>query len=398
MNKSTLEDLDLQGKRVLVRVDFNVPVRDGRVADDTRIVRALPTLRYALEKGASLVLMSHLGRPKGAPDPQFSLRPVARRLSELLEAPVGFVSDCVGPEARDAADSLSPGQVLLLENLRFHAGEKKPDAEPDFAPGLAALGDRYVNDAFGTAHRAHASMVAVPGLFQQPAAGFLMAKEIDYFGQALTNPKRPFTAILGGAKVSDKIPVIESLTGTVDALLVGGAMAYTFLKAQGVPVGASRVEEKQLELSRRLRAEAFDRGVQFMLPIDHICADSFDEDAEVSVTEGVEIAEGQLGLDIGPKTLVAYSEQVRKSGTVVWNGPMGVFEWSRFAKGTMGLARACAESSATTIVGGGDSAAAAAQSGLAGRFSHISTGGGASLELLEGKELPGLAALADRAS
>jgi 3-phosphoglycerate kinase len=396
MNKLSIEDLELRGKRVLMRVDFNVPLKDGRVANDQRIVAALPTIRYILEHGASLVLMSHLGRPKGEPDPAFSLAPAAACLGQHLGREVRFVSDCVGPEAERAAGELSPGDVLLLENLRFHPGEKKPEKEPDFPDRLARLGDCYVNDAFGTAHRAHASMVAVAERFDRRAAGFLMAKEIEFFGRALSSPERPFLTILGGAKVGDKIPLIENLLDKVDVLLVGGAMAYTFLASQGVAVGSSRVEAERLDLARELLGRATGAGVEMLLPVDHVCGRDFDEGTEPRVVDSREIPEGWMGLDIGPRTVEAFRGKIAVARTAIWNGPMGVFEWGAFSAGTMAIARACVESGALSIVGGGDSAAAAQQSGLAERFDHISTGGGASLELLEGKELPGLAALTDK--
>jgi phosphoglycerate kinase len=395
MTKLSIDDLELDSKRVLIRVDFNVPIRDGEVDNDKRIVAALPTIRYALEHGASAILMSHLGRPKGERKPEFSLQPVAERLARHLDLPVAFVADCVGPLAEDAALALRPGQVLLLENLRFHPGEEKPDREPEFAGALAGLGEHYVNDAFGTAHRAHASMVAVAQRFEMPAAGFLMKKELDYLGRALTDPARPFVAVLGGAKVGDKIILIENLLQKVDRLLIGGAMAYTFLAAQGRSVGDSRIEEDKLALARDLLGRADTVGVDILLPLDHVCGNAFEESTPRQTTDGPEIAPGWMGLDIGPATLAHYSEAIREAGTVVWNGPMGVFEWPAFAEGTLGLARACAESSAVTIVGGGDSASAAERSGVADRLSHVSTGGGASLELLEGKALPGVAALAD---
>jgi len=396
MNKLSIEDLDLRGKRVLMRVDFNVPIREGRVDNDNRVVAALPSIRHVLDQGAALVLMSHLGRPKGEPDPAFSLRPVQGCLAEHLGRPVQFVEDCVGPEAEKAAAALQPGEVLLLENLRFHAGEKKPGKEPGFADSLARLGDCYVNDAFGTAHRAHSSMVAVAERFEKRAAGFLMRKELDYFDKALSAPDKPFVALLGGAKVSDKILVLDNLLERIDAMLIGGAMAYTFLKARGQAVGASRVEADKLDLAAGILAKAAQKSVDVLLPLDHVCGKEFDESTEQLVTKDAVIPDGWMGLDIGPQSIVAYSEKIRGAGTVIWNGPMGVFEWERFSAGTMALAKACAASAAVTIVGGGDSASAAKKSGLSDRFSHISTGGGASLELLEGKALPGIAALTDR--
>jgi len=396
MNKLSIDDLDLAGKTVLMRVDFNVPIRDGEVDNDNRIVAALPTIRTAIERGAAVILMSHLGRPKGQAKPEFSLRPVRDKLAQHLGTEVRFVEDCVGPQAEQAAAELKPGDVLLLENLRFHPGEQKPDTEPGFVDALARLGECYVNDAFGTAHRAHASMVGVAEHFDRRAAGYLMAKELDYFGQALASPGRPFVALLGGAKVSDKILLIENLLDKVDAILVGGAMAYTFLAAQGHAVGASRVEDDKLDLARDLFVKAADKGVDLLLPTDHVCGREFDEATEVRQVKTTEIPEGWMGLDIGAGTIETFAERITAAGTIVWNGPMGVFEWSAFAEGTMALARACAQSDAVTIVGGGDSASAAKKSGLADRFSHISTGGGASLELLEGKQLPGVAVLTDK--
>jgi phosphoglycerate kinase len=396
MHKLTIRELELAGKKLLMRVDFNVPIRDGRVDNDKRIVAALPTIRHALEQGAAVVLMSHLGRPKGEVKPEFSLAPVRDRLEQLLERPVRFVPDCVGPETELAAGKLAPGEVLLLENLRFHPGEEKPDREPDFAERLARLGDGYVNDAFGTAHRPHASMVAVAERFPRRAAGFLMEKELEYFGKALASPHRPLVALLGGAKVGDKILVLETLLDKVDALLIGGAMAYTFLAARGVGVGASRVEQERLQLAGEILERAEQKQVELTLPRDHVCGREFDESTERKFTDDEAIPDGWMGLDIGPRTVEAFASRVARAGTVIWNGPMGVFEWEPFAAGTMALARACAESDAVTIVGGGDSASAAKRSGLADRFSHISTGGGASLELLEGKQLPGVSVLTDR--
>jgi phosphoglycerate kinase len=393
MAKLNIADLDLDGRRVLMRVDFNVPIREGAIDSDERIVAALPTIRHALRSGASVVLISHLGRPKGEVDPELSLRPVAACLAGHLGREVAFAGDCIGDEARAAVGDLSRGKVLLLENLRFHPGEKKPDEEPGFAESLAEHGDVYVNDAFGTAHRAHASMVAVAERFERRAAGFLLARELEYFGKALSEPALPFMTVLGGAKVSDKILVIEHLLDRVDRLIIGGAMAYTFLRARGIAVGDSRVEEDKLDLASSILDEAKAIGVELLLPTDHVCGRAFEEDTEHETFEA--IPDGWMGLDIGPLTARRYAAAIAEAGTVIWNGPMGVFEWPAFAEGTMALARACAESNALTIVGGGDSASAAKKSGLADRFDHISTGGGASLALLEGKTLPGVAVLTD---
>lgn len=396
MDKLTIDELDLAGKRVLIRVDFNVPLEQGVVQSDQRIVAALPTIRHALDAGASVVLMSHLGRPKGEVVDAYSLRPLVEVLSKRLDRPVAFAEDCVGEATEKQAAALGAGELLLLENLRFHPGEEKPESEPDFAERLARLGDAYVNDAFGTAHRAHASMVALAERFERPAAGFLMAREIEYFARVLDDPARPFVAILGGAKVSDKIPVLKRLVERVDVLLVGGAMAYTFLRAKGLAVGDSRVESDQLVTAGEILAAAAARDVRVELPDDHVCGREFDAETQRTLTDGEAIEDGWMGLDIGPRTRQRYAEAIAVARTVIWNGPMGVFEWPAFAEGTMAIAEACAQAAATTIVGGGDSASAAAKSGLAERFDHISTGGGASLELLEGKTLPGLAALADR--
>jgi len=392
-NKMTVSDLDMAGKRVLVRVDFNVPLQDGEVADDTRIRAALPTIEYLRRQGARVILVSHLGRPKGKVVEELRMAPVARRLSQLLGTEVKTVPACVGPEVEAAAAQLKDGEVLLLENIRFYPGEEKND--PEFAKQLAAIADAYVNDAFGTAHRAHASTVGVAQLLPA-AAGFLMQKELEYLGRALENPERPFLAILGGAKVSDKIGVIRNLLPKVDAIAIGGGMAYTFLKAQGYEVGKSIVDEERLELAKELMAEAKQRGVTFLLPVDVVVADKFAPDAARKVVDVSEIPADWQGLDIGPKTRKLFAKEISRAKTIVWNGPMGVFEWEPFAEGTAEIARAMAESDAVTIVGGGDSAAAVEKFGLANKMSHVSTGGGASLEFLEGKELPGVAVLKDR--
>jgi phosphoglycerate kinase len=395
MAKLSISDLDLAGKRVLVRVDFNVPLNDRQeVTDDTRIRAALPTIRYAAEKGAKVLLVSHLGRPKGQAVPAMSLAPAARRLSQLLGRPVGMAPDCVGPAAEAEAAKLSPGQVLMLENCRFHAGDEKNDE--GMSRALAKLCDVFVNDAFGAAHRAHASTVGVTKFVPVSAAGFLMAKELEYLGRAVTNPNRPFVAILGGAKVSDKIGVLKNLVTKVDALLVGGGMAYTFLKAQGMEIGTSLLEADKLGVAREVLDAARAKGVTFMLPMDHVIAQKVAPDAETRTADSTAIPAGWMGLDIGPKARQAFATAVRGAKTVVWNGPMGVFEMAPFREGTFAVARAIAESGAISIVGGGDSVAAVTQAGVAGRMTHISTGGGASLEFLEGIELPGVAALTDQ--
>jgi phosphoglycerate kinase len=389
-NKKTIEDIDVKGKRVLVRVDFNVPIEDGKVGDDTRIQAALPTIRYLLDHGAAVILMSHLGRPKGEPKPELSLRPVAEYLDKLLDQPVKFAEDCLGPKAEEAAQKLEPGQVLLLENTRFHPEEKKND--PAMAKQLAGLADLYVNDAFGSAHRAHASTTGVAD-YLPAVAGFLMEKEIKYLGEAIANPERPFIAILGGAKVSDKIGVIRNLLDKADQVLIGGGMANTFFKAQGYPVGESLVEDDVLDTARQL-VKKDDKKLR--LPIDVVIADAFDADAQHKVMSMGPVPDGWRIMDIGPQTVDAYAKTIKGSGTVVWNGPMGVFEFPAFAEGTFGVAKAVAESDATSIIGGGDSVSAINKSGLSEHITHMSTGGGASLEMLEGKTLPGLAALDDK--
>ncbi len=389
-NKKTIRDIDVTGKKVLVRVDFNVPLSESGVGDDTRIRAAIPTIQYLLDHGAAVILCSHLGRPKGGPDPKYSLKPVADHLAELLGKPVKFAPDCIGPAAEKEASSLKAGEVLVLENTRFHPEEEKNDLK--MAEQLANLADLYVNDAFGTAHRAHASTEGVTH-FKPGVAGFLLEKEIKYLGQAVTDPKRPFVAILGGAKISDKIGVINNLLSKADAVLIGGGMANTFLKAQGFAVADSLVEADSVPVASELLAKA--QG-KLHLPVDLVLADKFEAEAARKVIPVGNVPDGWRILDIGPETVRAFSEVIKTAGTVVWNGPMGVFEFPRFAEGTFGIAKAVAESSAISIIGGGESVAAIQQSGLAEMITHISTGGGASLEMLEGLELPGVAALQDK--
>jgi phosphoglycerate kinase len=395
--KLSIRDLDLHGKRVFVRVDFNVPTKNGVIGDDTRIRAAVPTIELARGQGATVVLASHLGRPRGAVAPQYSLAPVATRLSELLGHPVTFVPDCIGDVARQAvaAAQASPGSVLLLENLRFHAGEEKNDTA--FAAALASLADAYVNDAFGAAHRAHASVEGITRHVPHAAAGLLMERELTWLGRALESPDRPFVAILGGAKVSDKLKVIENLLPRIDRLIIGGAMAYTFLKAGGVPVGGSLVEDDKLDAARAIEADAARRGVRLELPVDHVVTAKLEAGSPHEVLAVGDPAIGaRIGVDIGPATVAKYRAAIEDAKTVIWNGPMGVFEIPEFAAGTTAVARVVAAVNGTTIVGGGDSIAAIRKAGVAEQISHISTGGGASLEFLGGRVLPGVAALTDR--
>ena len=398
MSKLSIRDLDLNDKRVFIRVDFNVPLDGTRVTDDTRIRETLPTLRLAADRGARLVLASHLGRPKGEVDPKYSLAPVAVRLQELLGGKlVAFATDCIGPEAEVKSKALRDGEVLLLENVRYHPEEEANDA--DFSRKLAALCDGlFVCDAFGSAHRAHASVVGITKFVRQSAAGLLMEKELAYLGKAISHPDRPFVSVLGGAKVSDKIEVVQNLMKLADAMLIGGAMAYTFLKSQGLPIGKSLVENDKLDLARGLLHEARSRNFRLLLPVDHVLAESPDSSA-TKTTDIADTPDGWMGLDVGPKTIALFGQEISKARTIVWNGPLGMFEKPAFAQGTLAIARAVASATvagATSIVGGGDSVAAVEQSGVASQISHISTGGGASLEFLAGEKLPGVEALTER--
>jgi phosphoglycerate kinase len=399
MNKLSIRDLDMKGRRVFIRVDFNVPLGAGKVGDDTRIRETLPTLLLAMSRGARLVLASHLGRPKGKVDPKYSLAPVAARLQELLGKPVNFATDCVGAETESKSKALRDGEVMLLENVRFHPEEEAND--PGFSKQLAALCDHlFVCDAFGSAHRSHASVVGITKYVKQAAAGLLMEKELTYLGKAISNPDRPFISVLGGAKVSDKIEVVRNLMKLANSMLIGGAMAYTFLKAQGLPIGKSLVENDKLDLARELMREAAERKFRLLLPVDHVLAESPNSSA-TKITDIPHTPDDMMGLDIGPESVALFSEEISKARTIVWNGPLGMFEKPQFAQGTLGIAKAVAAATrngATSIIGGGDSAAAVEQAGVASQISHISTGGGASLEFLAGDRLPGVDALTNAAS
>jgi phosphoglycerate kinase len=398
MNKLTIKELDLRGKRVFIRVDFNVPLKDGVVTDDTRIRETLPTLKLAIEEGGRLVLASHLGRPKGGPDVKYSLKPVAKKLEQLLGKAVAFAADCVGADAETKSKALKDGDVLVLENVRFHPEEEKNDEA--FSKQLAALCDGvFVSDAFGSAHRAHASVVGITKFVSQAAAGLLMEKELVYIGKAMSNPTRPFVAILGGAKVSDKIEVVENLMRIADAMLIGGGMAYTFLKARRVPIGKSLVEDDKLDLAKKILADAERKNFKLLLPVDHVISSELKAGAPSRVVNAGATPADQMGLDIGPETIEAYKAEIAKANTIVWNGPMGVFEIPAFARGTLEIAKAVAArtaAGATSIIGGGDSVAAVHKAGVADKISHISTGGGASLEFLSGRKLPGVEALTNK--
>lgn len=393
LNKKSIEDIDVKSKKVFVRCDFNVPLKEGKITNDKRIVAAIPTIKYLIDKGARLVLASHLGRPKGEVKPEFSLEPVAERLSGLLGKKVIFSKDIIGAEAEKLADSLSDGDVMLIENVRFYKEETAND--PEFAKSLSKLAEIYVNDAFGAAHRAHASTAGIAE-YLPSACGFLIRKEIEFMGKALENPERPFTAILGGAKVSDKIGVIKNLLDKVDNLIIGGGMAYTFYKAMGYNIGNSICEDDKIDLAKALLEEAKAKNVEIILPVDNRIGDKFAEDCQTDIVDADKIPDGWEGLDIGPKSEELFADTVIKSKTVLWNGPMGVFEMEKFAGGTYCIAKAVADSGALSIIGGGDSVAAVTKSGYADKMSHISTGGGASLEFLEGKILPGIACLSDK--
>jgi len=394
MNKITIKDLDLKGKKVFIRVDFNVPIKDGAITDDTRIRESLPTINYAIERGARIILASHLGRPKGKADEKYSLKPVSKHLSKLLGRDVKMAVDCIGPEVLPLAQDLKDGEVLLLENLRFHK-EEEANGEA-FSKQLASLAELYVNDAFGTAHRAHASVAGITKFLPKAAAGFLMQKEIEYLGKVVSNPVKPFVLILGGAKVSDKIGVIENLINKIDALIIGGGMAYTFLKAQGFKVGKSLLEEDKINLASEIMKKAKAINVKLLLPRDNIIAKEPKDDSPAKVISGNDIPDDYMGVDIGPETVASFKVPLKGAKMVVWNGPLGVFEIKKYSQGTLAIASAIAESGALSIVGGGDSVAAVKALRLEEKFSHLSTGGGASLEFLEGKKLPGLECLSNK--
>ena len=397
MAKKTLHDINIKGKTVLMRVDFNVPIIDGTITDDNRVVQALPSITYIVDQGAKLVLTSHLGRPKGKPNPEFSLEPVSQHLAGLVSAPVHFASDCVGEAAEKAISDATAGEIVVLENVRFHTGETEND--PQFAQQLAAHADIFVNDAFGSSHRAHASVAGVTAYMNESVSGFLLEKEITYLSDSVNDPKRPFVAILGGAKVSDKIPVIQRLLTKVDTIIIGGGMAYTFLATKGYSVGNSLLEEDKIPMAQSLMNQALEAGVNLMLPVDLVIADDFSNDANRKVVTSDGILDNWESLDIGPETISLFAAAITQAKTVLWNGPMGVFEMPNFAIGTQSIAKAlvsATEHGATTIIGGGDSASAIKQAGLSDQVSHVSTGGGASLEYLEGKELPGLSHLSDK--
>lgn len=397
MSKLTIQDLDVKGKKVLMRVDFNVPVENGIITDDNRIIEALPSINFVTDNGGLLILMSHFGRPKSADDKEFSLKIVADYLTSKVNTKVHFAEDCIGETAAKTIGSAIPGEIVLLENVRFHKGETKND--PEFSKALASLGDVFVNDAFGSSHRAHSSVAGITDYVQPAAAGFLLEKEIRYLSETVNSPKRPFVAVLGGAKVSDKIPVIENLLEKVDTIIIGGGMTYTFYKAMGLPIGNSILEEDRVALAEELMNKALDKNVKIMLPVDSVVAREFKADAEYKVVDGEGIENGWMALDIGPKTIQNYSKTIAKAGTVIWNGPMGVFEMDAFSKGTFAVAQSLADATkkgTISIIGGGDSAAAIKKAGLEKDVTHVSTGGGASLEYLEGKELPGITCLTDK--
>jgi len=394
MNKKSIKDIDIKGKKVLMRVDFNVPLdKDIVITDDNRIRAALPSIEYIIGENAKLILMSHLGRPKGEVNKKFSLAPAATRLSELIEKPVKILDDCIGDSVKEAVSAMSDGDVILLENLRFHKEETENDAS--FAKELASLGDIFVNDAFGTCHRAHASTEGITHCLES-VSGFLVEKEIEYFQKVITSPDKPFAFILGGAKVADKIPVIENMMDKCDLIFIGGAMAYTFLKVNGIDVGSSRMEEEMIDTVKAIKDKAALKGVEIVLPIDHVITDDFQAAINVKITDGENIESGWMGVDIGPKSIELFKDKLKQVKTIVWNGPVGVFENDKFAAGTKALCDTLAKSDATTVIGGGDTAAAVLKFGVQDKMSHISTGGGASLEYLEGKVLPGVAALSDK--